>query len=148
PVARAQAQRLRAAIHSYTYPSAIPKVRLDAARVLETLDAGLARDTYLEALEACLVSGQLTEGTTPADVARAALAAPPAPADADPPPLTDLMLEAFATRFAVGYEDAAPLLHRAIAELCSGDVHASSFTRWVVLGNNAGADLWDVDNYI
>ena len=37
-----------------------------------------ARDTYTEALQACLVSSQLTRGTTPAEVGAAALAAAPA----------------------------------------------------------------------
>jgi DNA-binding CsgD family transcriptional regulator len=150
PMLLAQAQRVRAAIDSYTYPSAIPKVRLDAARVLETLDVRLARDTYAEALEACLVSGQLTVGTTPAEVARAALAAPAPPAGSAEglPLLTDLMLEGFANRLAVDYETAVPILQRAVAQLCDSDLRAPSLTRWSALGNNASADLWDVDSYI
>jgi DNA-binding CsgD family transcriptional regulator len=145
PLLQAQAARLRAAIDSYTMPSNIAKVRLDAARLLEPLDRRLARDTYAEALEACLVSGQYTSGTTPRDVAEAALASPPA---AGLPTLADIALDGFAKRFAIGYEEAVPSLRDAVRLISDGDVRSPSFSRWVVFGNYAAADLWDVDNYI
>ena len=72
-MSQAQAQRLRAALHSFTLPNEIPLVLLDAARALEPLDPRLARDTYTEAIEAVLVSGQLTKGTTRTEIAHAAL---------------------------------------------------------------------------
>jgi len=145
PVSRAQAQRLQAALHSFTLPNEIPAVLLDAARALEPLDARLARDTYTEAIEAVLVSGQLTKGTTRAEIAHAALAAPPAPEVE--PTVADLMLEGFSTRFVVGYAAAAPILRRGIAALVATPFTATGISRGSTLGSNAAAELWDAEGY-
>jgi DNA-binding CsgD family transcriptional regulator len=145
PLVNAQAQRLQAALNSFTLPNEIPSVLLAAATALEALDVRLSRATYVEAIEACLVSCQLTKGTTPIAVARAALAAPASP---DPEPtLADIMLEGFATRLAVGFVNAVPMLREGVARLTTHDASASGFSRWAVLGNNAAAELWDVDAY-
>jgi DNA-binding CsgD family transcriptional regulator len=145
PLLIARAQRLQAALNSFTTPDEIPLVLLKAAAAMEQLDARLARDTYAEAIEACLVSCQLTKGTTPLEVARAALAAPSAPEPL--PTLADVMLEGFATRLAVGYVDAVPKLREGVAALAAHDPDTSGFSRWAVFGNDAAADLWDSDAY-
>ncbi|MDQ1460908.1 MAG: hypothetical protein QOI08_2392 [Actinomycetota bacterium] len=145
PLLIAQAQRLRAALRSFTTPNEIPLVLLKAAAAMEQFDARLARDTYAEAIEACLVSCQLTKGTTPLEVARAALAAPCAPQPVAT--LADVMLEGFARRIAVGYVDAVPKLREGVAALAAHDPDTSGFSRWAVFGNNAAADLWDADGY-
>jgi len=145
PVLQAQVQRLQAALNSFTLPNEVPAVLLDAARALEPLDVRLARDTYTEAIEAVLVSGQLTTGTTRTEIAHAALAAPGAP-EAEPT-ISDLMLEAFSTRFVVGYAAAAPLLQRAIASLVSTRFSATGIARGSTLGSNAAAELWDAEGY-
>jgi len=145
PVAQAQAQRLRAALHSFTLPNEIPAVLLDAARALEPLDARLARDTYTEAIEAVLVSGQLTKGTTRAEIAKAALAAPPAPRNEVT--IADIMLEGFGTRIVAGYCAAAPILHRGIAALVKTPFTATGISRGSTLGCNAAAELWDAEGY-
>jgi DNA-binding CsgD family transcriptional regulator len=144
-VLKAQAQRLDAALHSFSLPNEIPLALLSAARALETLDVRLARETYAEALEACLVASQLAKGTNVVEVGRAALAAP-ASADAEPT-TADLMLEGFATRFAVGYGEAVPMLRRAVAALAESDVGSFGFSRSGTVGASAAAELWDAEGY-
>lgn len=145
PLLRAQARRLDAALNSYTMPGEIPSVLLSAAQALEALDARLARDTYAEALEAAMVSGQLTKHTTLSEIGRAALGSPPSP-DPDPT-IADLMIDAFATRLATGYAEAVPHLRRVVDTLCADDTPYAGFARWSALGADAGTELWDADGY-
>jgi DNA-binding CsgD family transcriptional regulator len=83
---------------------------VDAARRLEPIDAGLARDTHLEALRAALYAGRFGPGTR--DVASAARAAPPRPGR---PHAGDLLLDGLAARFTDGYAASAPALKRALS---------------------------------
>jgi DNA-binding CsgD family transcriptional regulator len=145
PLLRAKAKRLRAALQSFTNPGAIPKILLTAARELEPLDARRARDTYAQALEACLVSCQFTQGTTPEQVAKAALDAPPVGDGTRG--VVDFMLEGFAARFAVGYEEAKPALRKAIEILLAHKQGAFPFAYSSILPSNAAADLWDADSF-
>lgn len=141
----AHASRIEAALRAFSDPGDVPRILLEAARDLESLDPLGARDTYIEALQACLVSSQLTRGTTPAEVGAAALAAAPlwrAHGSVD-----DLLIDGFASRFAVGYREALPALQGAITGLCAESVPAAGLTRWAILGADAAADLWDVDGY-
>src|SRR5262249_11823989 len=78
---------------------------LHAAGRLEPIDAGLARDTHLEALRAALNAGRSGPGTR--DAARAARAAPPRPGR---PRARDLLLDGLAVRFTDGYVASAPAL--------------------------------------
>ncbi len=84
-----------------------PGMLLDAARTLAPLDAALARDTYLEAIDAALVTG----GRETARVAAAALAAPDA---ALPPRPSDLLMDGLVTMFTAGYTAGAPALRHAL----------------------------------
>src|SRR6202035_2876303 len=56
-----------------------PPLLLTAARQLEPLDVRLARETYLEALSAAVIAGQLALGGGVREVAEGARAAPPPP---------------------------------------------------------------------
>ena len=85
------------------------------------------------------------QGNVTARGRRAALAAP-SPADREST-LTDLMVEGFARRLAVGYVESVPMLHEGIAVLANHTPDVTGFSRWAVLGNNAAADLWDADAY-
>jgi DNA-binding CsgD family transcriptional regulator len=145
PLAQAHARRLEAALQSFTSPGQVPAALLAAAVALEPLDVRLARDTYAEALQACLVSCQLTVDTTPVEVARAALAAPQPSREEHT--AADVMIDAFATRFAVGYAAAVPALREAVAALSAEEGPPTGLNRWAALGNNAAADLWDADGY-
>jgi hypothetical protein len=77
-----------------------PPLLLDAAKRLERLDSGSARETYLEALGAAIYAGRLNGKVGPREVAAAAGSAPPG---REPLRATDLLLDALATRFTDGY---------------------------------------------
>jgi DNA-binding CsgD family transcriptional regulator len=83
---------------------------VEAARRLEPIDAGLARDTHLEALRAALYAGRFGPGTR--DAASAARAAPPRPGR---PHAGDLLLDGLAVRFTDGYAASAPALKHALS---------------------------------
>jgi DNA-binding CsgD family transcriptional regulator len=96
-----------------------------------------------EAMQAALVARQYTTGTTPGDVAAAALRAP---RDlAQPVTGTDLLLDGFATRTAVGYPQAVPLLRAAVTALFTGDQPSPAGIPATILGWFAADDLWDDD---
>lgn len=141
----AKANRIHAGLHSFTSPGDVPVLLLDAARVLERYDVRLARDTYAEALQSCVVSWQLTRKTTPREVADAALAAPRD--NHSTGEIVDLMIDAFATRYTKGLPAAVPLLRDAVTALCSTDTPPLGNTRWAALGNNAAADIFDAEGY-
>jgi DNA-binding CsgD family transcriptional regulator len=145
PLFDAQAKRIEAGLRSFTSPGDVPALLLDAARALERQDVRLARDTFAEALQSCVVSWQLTRNTTPKEVADAALAAPRSNESSGR--IADLMIEAFSTRYAVGLPAAVPLLREAVTALCSTDTPPLGITRWAVLGNNAAADIFDAEGY-
>jgi DNA-binding CsgD family transcriptional regulator len=145
PLLRARAARLRADVDLWAQPGNDAAALLAAARLSEGLDDRLARDTYTEALQAALISGQLTVGTTLLEVAQTALDAPrPAEESAT---VGDLLLDAIATRVAVGFTAAAPLLRRAVHALSSGDLEATGRTLRSVLGYKAALEIWDIDGY-
>ncbi len=76
----AQLVRLHARIaFARSRGSDAPPLLLEAARRLEPLDAGLARETYLDALGAAIFAGRLAEGAGVDQVAEAARRAPPGP---------------------------------------------------------------------
>jgi DNA-binding CsgD family transcriptional regulator len=143
-VLEANAQRLDAALHSYSLPNDMPARLLTTARALEEFDVRLARDTYAEALEAVLVSGQLTNEIAMADVGRAALDAPRLDSD---PTFADFMIDAFGTRLAIGHVEAAPMMRRAIDLHVHGASRAAGIVRSATLGNIAAADVWDADGF-
>jgi DNA-binding CsgD family transcriptional regulator len=88
-----------------------PPLLLSAARRLEPLDVRLARETYLEALEAATFAGPLASGCGVVEVLEAARAAPPAP---EPLQATDLLLDGLAALLAEGYAAGVPTLKRAL----------------------------------
>jgi DNA-binding CsgD family transcriptional regulator len=145
PVQLAHASRVEAAFRSFTEPGDVPRILLQAAEILQSIDPIQARDTYIEALQACLVSSQLTRGTTPAEVGGAALSA--APLWHPSGTIDDLLVEGFANRFTTGYLEAVPALQGSIAGLCAESAPTAGLTRWAILGADAGQDLWDADGY-
>jgi DNA-binding CsgD family transcriptional regulator len=121
---------------------------LSAARRLEPLDPGLARETYLESLVAATLAGGLGPPGTRREVAEAARAAPPGP---DPPRAADVLLDALALRLTQGYAAAAPALARALELLLTMDVSTAEARRWLWLGGGrAGSiaiELWDAESW-
>src|SRR5262249_42058577 len=83
---------------------------LDAAGRLKTIDPGLARETYLEALRALNVGGRLG-----GDIfRRTAEASLNAPSPEGAPRAVDVLLDGLAVRFNDGFVASAPMLKRAV----------------------------------
>jgi DNA-binding CsgD family transcriptional regulator len=121
-----------------------PRLLLEAAKRLEPLDVARARETHLEALSAALFVGRLPGDTGLPEVARAALAAPPAgPA----PRATDLLLDGLALRFTAGYEAAVPVLGRALRAFRIEEVSTEEAIRWLWLASATARDLWDDETW-
>jgi DNA-binding CsgD family transcriptional regulator len=125
------------------------RLLLSTAKRLEPLDAGLARETHLEALGTAIWAGSADGSGGVGEAAEAARAAPPGP---DPPRVVDVLLDAFALRLTEGYAAAAPLLTRALKLVLALDVASGEAGRWLWLtGRRAGAiialELWDFESW-
>jgi DNA-binding CsgD family transcriptional regulator len=114
------------------------KLLLEAARRLESLDAGLARDTYLEALLAASNAGRFGEGIEPA--AAAARAAPPA---AGPPTPSDVLLDGIAVLFTEGHAAGAPILKRALTLFREADIADEPSLRGTRIAARVAVELLD-----
>jgi DNA-binding CsgD family transcriptional regulator/tetratricopeptide (TPR) repeat protein len=133
---RARVERMRARIAYVTRRGRdAPPLLLSAALRLESLDVRLARETYLEALEAAIAAGSLGSGHGVLDVAEAAHAAPPAP---EPPQLSDLLLDGLAALLTEGYAAGVPTLKRALTAYRHGDD-----LRWLALAVHTASELCD-----
>jgi hypothetical protein len=123
-VAQAQAQRLRAALHSFTLPNEIPLVLLDWHGRSNRSTPG-ARDTYMDDRSRAGLEASSPRHDPHRDRA-AALAAPSRRATGD-----DRRHHArgFA-RFVAGYAAAAPILRRGIAALVATPFTATGISRF------------------
>jgi hypothetical protein len=121
-----------------------PPLLLKAAKRLEPIDAGLARDTYLDALGAALEVGHLAgPGGSSQEVSRAARSAPQPPR---PPRASDLLLDGFAVHFTEGYAAGAAILRRALSAF-DRETSAEVELRWLWLARVAASHLWDYDRH-
>jgi DNA-binding CsgD family transcriptional regulator len=113
----------------------LPSRLLRAAKALERLDVPLARETYMQALEAALFVGR--SGTSPGllDTAEAARNAPPTTEIQRP---VDVLLDGLAALFTEGYAAGMPALRRAVDAF-----HQEDELRWFALACRAAAELWD-----
>jgi len=121
-----------------------PSLLLDAARRLEAHDPLLARETYLDALAATLYAGSMASTCSPGDVAKAALAAPPAPTEPRP---ADLLLDGLARLLADGPAAGTEPLRRALEAFRTDVVDGTESLRWMWLAGRAAAFIWDFDNW-
>jgi DNA-binding CsgD family transcriptional regulator len=123
-----------------------PIMLLQAARRLESLDAGLARETYLYAWVASHAAGPLAgPGGLLLEVSRAAQAAPRPPGAPRP---YDLLLDGLTTRIVQGTAAAAPAIRRAVAAFLGDQVSGEERLRWGILAQMTAMGLWDFDNWI
>jgi DNA-binding CsgD family transcriptional regulator len=137
----ARLARLRAQIvFAQRRGSDAPQLLLDAARGLEGLDDGMARETYLEAFAATIFAGRLGGRIGMREVAEAARAAPPAPV---PPRPIDLLLDGLATRFIEGYAAGVPLLRRALRVIAAEEGGPEKDLRWLWLTSPLAFEVWD-----
>jgi hypothetical protein len=126
------------------------RLLLSAARRLEPLDVGLARETHLDALLAAVWAGDLGNPGGVREAAKAARAAPPWPG---PPRAVDVLLDALALRLTEGYAAAAPALARALelvlALYTDTDLDAG---RWLwpagaSSGQMIAQELWEAESW-
>jgi DNA-binding CsgD family transcriptional regulator len=143
---RARVETLRAAINrSATWGRDAPLRLLEAAQRLESLDAMLARQTYLDAWGAALVAGAFAApgGGLPvvSAAARAALTRVPG---AEP---SALLLDGLSTLILDSPAEAAPLLRRALSAFLDDDTAGDELLHYGVLVSNAALTLWDFDTW-
>jgi DNA-binding CsgD family transcriptional regulator len=117
-----------------------PLLLLKAAQRFEPLDAGLARETYLEAVWAAMFVGRLASSAGLLETAQAASAAPASP---QPPRAADLLLDGWATLLTQGYPAGAPMLKLALSVFRSESLSTEEELRWLQLACRAAVDLWD-----
>ena len=117
---------------------------LNAARRLESVNASLARATYLDAMSAGIFSGQLANpGSGLREVAAAALTAPLPLGPARPP---DLLLDGLAAYYADGYRAGVPLLRTALDAFGTG-MSVEEELRWLWLACLTAVHIWDDDGW-
>ena len=121
------------------------RLLLSAARRLEPLDPGLARETHLEAIGAAMWAAGLDRPGGLREAAGAARAAPPGP---DPARAVDVLLDAFAIRFTKGYTAAVPALTRALERVLAPAAGTAEAGGWLWLaGPGAGGmvalEVWN-----
>ncbi len=150
PVQVAEVEQLRGEIAGeQRRGSDAARLLLSAARRLEPLDPGRARETHLESLVAAIWAADLDN---PGGVREAAEAARAAPAGPQPPRAADELLDAFAMRFTEGHAAAAPALARALELALAVDVGDGDVGPWFWLtGGSANAvvalELWDPESW-
>ena len=141
----ARADWLRGQITFASGPgSDAPLLLLKAARRLEPLDHGLARETYLDAWQAALFAGHLALGGDLEEVSSAARAM--APPDR-PPRVADLLLDGLTLLVTDGPAAAAPVLRQAISAFAAPDVPVAERLRWSWWVPVASLPLWDGEGY-
>ena len=123
-----------------------PVLLLQAAKRLESLDAGLARETYLYAWVASHLAGPLAgPGGLLLEVSRAAQAAP-RPAGAPRP--CDLLLDGLTTMIVQGRAAAEPTIRRAVAAFLGDQVSGEEWLQWGIFAQMAAMAVWDFDSWV
>jgi DNA-binding CsgD family transcriptional regulator len=117
---------------------------LEAARRLEPLDAGLAREAYREAFDAALTAGRLGLAGSMAQIAAAAKEAAPA---SRPPCATDLLLDGLAALVIDGYPVGAAMLKRAVRAFRDEAVPAEEALRWLPFACRMSRAAWDDESW-
>ena len=140
-LARARASLLRGQMAFASAQSADgPTLLLEAARRFEALDVRLARETYLDALNAAMFAGRLADETGVADVAKAASSAPAAPRASH---AADLLLDGLAMLITDGRAIGTPAVQRALLAFRSGDLARDEELRWLFVAVRAAHEIWD-----
>jgi DNA-binding CsgD family transcriptional regulator len=120
-----------------------PPRLLKAAKQLETLDVGLARETYREALSAAQFAGRLASNGDLPEVARAVRAAPRSPRPRAP----DLLLDGLALLITEKYAAGTPTVRRALSAYLSEPISTEEGLRWLWLACHAAMDVWDDESW-
>jgi DNA-binding CsgD family transcriptional regulator len=112
---------------------------LAAARRLEPLNIGFAREAYLDAFSAALFGARLNDSVTVADVAQAASRAP---RPEDRPTAADLLLDGLVA-LVDGYGVGIHPCRRALEALTAGRASQGENVRRLWLGSVVALELWD-----
>ncbi len=119
---------------------------VEAARRLEPLDIGLARETYVDAFFAALFGARLNERVSVPDVAEAARAAPRR-SDREPT-AADVLLDALVA-LTDDYEASIPLVRAALQRLAGEKDWSKERLRWLWQGCVVALEVWnDEDAYV
>jgi DNA-binding CsgD family transcriptional regulator len=121
-----------------------PALLVKAAKQLETLDVGLARQTYMDAWLAALFAGRFAGAGDLHEASQAARSAPP-PAGVPPP--SDLLLDGLAVLVTGGRAQAAPLLRRAVRAFADEEIAMEELFRWSTPALVAAQVLWDDERW-
>jgi DNA-binding CsgD family transcriptional regulator len=121
-----------------------PALLMKAAKQLEPLDAALARQTYLEAWYAAMLTGRFAGAGNLHEISRAARSAPPAAGAPRPP---DLLLDALAVLVTEGRAQAGPLLRRAARVFAEEEVTVAERRRWSPVATVAAVTVWDEESW-
>jgi DNA-binding CsgD family transcriptional regulator len=141
---RGRAELLRAQIRfAVNRGRDAPPLLLAAAKRLETLDATLSRETYLDAFSAALFAGRLGQGASVREVAEAVLAAKWDPSGGQSPRACDLLLEGVAVLATQGYAAGAPTLKRSLSAFRDEPMSQEDALRWLWLACRVARALGD-----
>ncbi|MEV6878300.1 AAA family ATPase [Amycolatopsis sp. NPDC051128] len=143
-LARAQSTLLRGQVvfASRSASAGLP-VLLDAAKQFEPLDAGLARETYRDAIYAALTAGRMPGDEAIEKVARATLTMAPA-LDAT---RTGLLLEGLARMTVDGYPIGVPLVQEALAAIRDAELADDEALGWLPLACRLAHAAWEFDTW-
>ena len=141
---RAQVDVLRAQIVAVNRGRDAPALLLAAAKRLEALDIGLARQIHLDALTAALFAGRLGGTSDARHVAISARATPPSPG---PSRGADLLLDGLAALIIDGSSVGTPILRTAIKAFARDPIGTEEGLRWLWLAGRAAAFIWDYDSW-
>jgi DNA-binding CsgD family transcriptional regulator len=117
--------------------------QLDAARRMEPLDAGLARDAYRESFTAAAAAGRLGIAGGMARVAEAVRMT----SAAQPPHATDLLLDGLAALIVDGHRVGAPILKRAVRVFRDEAMPVQEALRWLPFACRMSCAAWDDENW-
>ncbi|GIH16035.1 helix-turn-helix transcriptional regulator [Rugosimonospora africana] len=143
PTLRAQAQLLRGTIEIFfARLVAVAPIMLNAIATIDGLERPMVRRMLFEGLQAAVLAyPDAASDAGPADVARAVLRTPAVPGGS--PTLTDLLLDAFATRIVSGHAAAEPLMRATLPALLHDQDLAEFGMPLAVYAAFASDDLWE-----
>jgi DNA-binding CsgD family transcriptional regulator len=116
---------------------------LEAAKRLEPLDAGQARETYRDAFYAALTAGRLPGNDRVVEVAQAVLTMAPAPE----PTRADLLLEGLARVTTEGFAAGVPLLQQALTAYRTEEISRAEGLGWLPLASRLAHNIWEFDSW-
>lgn len=117
---------------------------LKAARRLESYDVPLARQTYLEAINAAILAGSLASGGGQLEAAGAARTVSPLPYASR---AADLLLDGTVLRITEGQAACVSTLKAAMDAFRAPDLSEEEGLRWLWLASITAVGLWDYETW-